>query len=85
MKSRINTTVKLHPISTVLLVSYLFISILHGTLELFLVGFLASSAAYVLELLFCETGMIRTGRYCAGRPRATNLQGRKKQKRKIIA
>lgn len=80
MKSKINTTVKLHPIGTVLFVSYFIISILNGNLELLLVGFLAASAAYALELLFCVTGMIRTGRNCAGRPGSTKLRGRQKQK-----
>ena len=60
MKSKMKNTVKQHPFSTVLFVIYFAISILQGSLELFLVSFLAAFGAYVLELLFCATGMIRT-------------------------
>ena len=80
MKSKMKITMKLHPFSTVLFVIYFFTSILQGSAELFLVGFLAASAAYVLELLFYVTGMIRTGRNCAGRPGSSGLQNRQKQR-----
>lgn len=71
MKSKMKETMKLHPFSTVLLVIYFAASILQGSIGTFLVGFLSASAAYMLELLFYVTGMIRTGRSCAGRPRST--------------
>lgn len=80
MKSKMKETVKLHPFSTVLFVIYFVTSVLQGSIELFLVGFLAASAAYVLELLFYVTGMIRTGRNCAGRPRSSRAHGRQKKK-----
>ena len=53
MRSKMKNTVKQHPFSTVLFVIYFAISILQGSLELFLVSFLAAFGAYVLELLFC--------------------------------
>ena len=68
------------PFSTVLLVIYIVSSVLQGSLELFLAGFLAASSAYVLELLFYVTGMIRTGRNCAGRPHSSGAQERQRQK-----
>ena len=80
MKSKMKDTVKLHPFSTVLFVIYIVTSVLQGSVELFLVGFLAASAAYVLELLFYVTGMIRIGRHCAGRPRSSGMQRRQKQR-----
>ena len=80
MKSKMKDTVKLHPFSTVLFAIYFVTSVLQGSIELFLVGFLAASAAYVLELLFYVTGMIRTGRNCAGRPRSSRAHGRQKKK-----
>lgn len=61
-------TVKRHPISTVILLFYIVISVMQGTMGLFLAGFLAASAAYLLELIFVVTGMIRMRRYCAGHP-----------------
>lgn len=73
-------TVKMHPFSTALSVIYFLAAILQGSLELFLAGFLAAFGAYVLELLFCATGMIRTGRNCDGRPRPSGIQGRQKQR-----
>ncbi len=78
MKSKMKNTMKLHPFSTVLLVFYIVTSVLQGSAELFLAGFLAASSAYVLELLFYVTGMIRTGRNCAGRPRSSRAHGRQK-------
>ena len=80
MKSKMKDTMKLHPFSTVLFAIYFVTSVLQGSIELFLVGFLAASAAYVLELLFYVTGMIRTGRHCAGRPRSSGMQRRQKQR-----
>lgn len=80
MKSKMKNTVKQHPFSTVLFVIYFVTSILQGSLELFLAGFLAAFGAYVLELLFCATGMIRIGRNCAGRTRSSGLQTRQKQR-----
>ena len=80
MKSKMKNTVKQHPFSTVLFVIYFAISVLQGSLELFLVSFLAAFGAYVLELLFCATGMIRTSRNCTGRPRRFGLQTRQKQR-----
>ena len=78
--TKMKSIVKLHPFSTVLLVIYIVSSVLQGSLELFLAGFLAASSAYVLELLFYVTGMIRTGRNCAGRPRSSGAQERQRQK-----
>ena len=80
MKSKMKNTMKMHPFSTVLFVIYFAASILQGSIELFLVGFFAASAAYVLELLFFVTGMIRTGRNCAGRPRSSGMRDRQKQR-----
>ena len=87
MKSKMKTKmknmksiVKLHPFSTVLFVIYIISSVLQGSVGLFLAGFLAASSAYVLELLFYVTGMIRTGRSCAGRPRTSGAQVRQRQK-----
>ena len=80
MKSKMKDTVKLHPFSTVLFAIYFVTSVLQGSIELFLIGFLAASAAYVLELLFYVTGMIRTGRNCVGRPRSSGMQTRQKQR-----
>ena len=80
MKAKMKKTVKQHPFSTVLFVIYFAISVLQGSLELFLVSFLAAFGAYVLELLFCATGMIRTSRNCTGRPRSSGLQTRQKQR-----
>ena len=80
MKSKMKNTMKMHPFSTVLFVIYFATSILQGSIELFLVGFLAASAACVLELLFYVTGMIRTGRNCAGRPCSSGTRGRQKQR-----
>lgn len=71
MKLKMKETMKLHPFSTALLVIYFAASIMQGSIGTFLAGFLAASAAYMLELLFYVTGMIRTGRSCAGRPRST--------------
>ena len=71
---------KMHPFSTVLFVIYFVTSFLQRSVGLFLAGFLAASAAYVLELLFYVTGMIRTGRNCAGRPRSSGIQNRQKQR-----
>ena len=59
------------PLRKALLVIYFAASIMQGSIGTFLAGFLAASAAYMLELLFYVTGMIRTGRSCAGRPRST--------------
>ena len=73
-------TMKLHPFSTVLLFIYIVTSILQGSIALFLAGFLAASSAYVLELLFYVTGMIRSGRNCAGRPRSLEMQDRKEHR-----
>ena len=81
MKSRMINTMKLHPVSTVLLIFYITVSILFGNMSLFLMGFLAASAAYVLELLFCVTGMIRTGRSCAGRSGSSGMRKRQQQGR----
>lgn len=80
MKSKMKDTMKLHPFSTVLFAIYFVTSVLQGSIELFLIGFLAASAAYVLELLFYVTGMIRTGRNCAGRPRSSGMQTSQKQR-----
>ena len=79
MKSKMKETMKLHPFSSVLFIIYFAASILQGSLELFLVSFLAASGAYVLEFLFYVTGMIRTGRNCAGSPRSVGVQSRQKQ------
>ena len=80
MKSKMKNTMKLHPFSTVLLFIYIVTSVLQGSIALFLAGTLAASSAYVLELLFYVTGMIRIGRNCAGRPCSTGMQSRQKQK-----
>ena len=80
MKAKMKNTMKLHPFSTVLFVIYIVTSGLQGSLELFLVGSLAASAAYVVEFLYYVTGMIRTGRNCAGRPRSAVIQNRQKQR-----
>ena len=80
MKSKMKNTMKLHPFSTVLLFIYIVTSVLQGSIALFLAGTLAASSAYVLELLFYVTGMIRTGRHCAGRPRSSGMQRRQKQR-----
>ena len=80
MKSKMKNTMTLHPFSTVLLFVYIVASILQGSIALFLAGTLAASSAYVLELLFYVTGMIRIGRNCAGRPRSTGMQSRQKQR-----
>lgn len=85
MKSKMRNKMKLHPFSTVLFVIYIVSSVLQGSVELFLAGFLAASSAYVLELLFYVTGMIRTGRNCAGRPRSSGAQRRRRQRQKIAA
>ena len=79
MKEKMKNTMKMHPFSTVLFAIYFATSVLQGSIELFLVGFLAASAAYVLEFLFYVTGMIRTGRNCAGSPRSVGVQSRQKQ------
>ena len=79
MNSKMKNIMKMHPFSTVLFVIYFVTSFLQGSAGLFLAGFLAASAAYVLELLFYVTGMIRTGRNCAGRPRSSGIQNRQKQ------
>ena len=73
-------TMKMHPFSTVLLFIYIVTSVLQGSIALFLAGTLAASSAYVLELLFYVTGMIRTGRNCAGRSRSSGAQERQRQK-----
>ena len=73
-------TMKMHPFSTVLFVIYIVTSVLQGSIALFLAGTLAASSAYVLELLFYVTGMIRTGRNCAGRPRSSGMRDRQKQR-----
>ena len=65
MKSKMKNTVKQHPFSTVLFVIYFAISILQGSLELFLVSFLAAFGA---------------SRNCTGRPRSSGLQTRRKQR-----
>ena len=80
MKSKMKKTVKQHPFSTVLFVIYFAISMLQGSLELFLAGFLAAAGAYVLELLFCATGMIRTGRNSTRRTCSPGMQSRQKQR-----
>lgn len=70
MKKKLVTTMKLHPISTALLLFYTIVSVMHGGLLLFTAGFLAASAAYLLECFFLVTGMIRMRRRCAGHPRS---------------
>ena len=67
MKANMKDTVKMHPISTALFIIYFIISVLQGNTDLLIAGCLAASAAWALELIFCVTGMIRTGRCCAGR------------------
>ncbi len=53
---------KKHPVSTVLLLLYVVMFIVQrGNLEVFIAGFLAASAAYILESLYVATGTIRTG------------------------
>ena len=73
MKMNLKTTVKLHPISTALITFYFIISVLQGSSDLLIAGCLAASVAWALELIFCVTGMIRTGRCCAGRSRSNRL------------
>ncbi len=80
MKEKMKNTMKQHPFSTVLFVIYFVTSILQGSAELFLAGFLAAAGAYVLELLFCATGMIRTGRNSTRPACSSGMQSRQKQR-----
>lgn len=80
MKEKMKNTMKQHPFSTVLFVIYFVTSILQGSAELFLAGFLAAAGAYVLELLFCATGMIRTGRNSTRPACSSGMKSRQKQR-----
>lgn len=80
MKEKMKNTMKQHPFSTVLFAIYFVTSILQGSLELFLAGFLAAAGAFILELLFCATGMIKTGGSNTRPACSPGMQSRQKQR-----
>lgn len=55
-----------HPVSTTLLLFYIFTSFIQGNIELFFAGLLAAAGAFGMEFMFFVTGAIGMRRRSAG-------------------
>lgn len=62
-----------HPVSTTLLLFYLFTSFIQGDIELFFAGLLAAAGAFGLEFMFYVTGAIGMRRRRAGISAGRNM------------